>query len=139
MPAMTLDGAAIERLYRSHGHVVLRRARLLLGNEADAQEALQEVFAALLRAPQDLRSAGLPFGAAPRSVSRRRVGRAGRAAAPPAPPRLFPVRGRRGGDAGGSRRAVAAAARRAARARRAPLLPRSGGRSGSRRRRLVAA
>jgi RNA polymerase sigma-70 factor (ECF subfamily) len=55
---MTLDGAAIGRLYRSHGHVVLRRARLLLGSEPDAQEALQEVFAALLRAPKDLRSAG---------------------------------------------------------------------------------
>ena len=54
---MTLDSAAIERLYRSHGHLVLRRARLLLGSEPDAQEALQEVFASLLRAPQDLRNA----------------------------------------------------------------------------------
>jgi RNA polymerase sigma-70 factor, ECF subfamily len=59
---MTLDGAAIERLYRSHGHLVLRRARLLLGSEPDAQEALQEVFASLLRAPQDLRSAGSVVG-----------------------------------------------------------------------------
>ena len=59
---MTLDGAAIGRLYRSHGHVVLRRARLLLGSEADAQEALQEVFASLLRAPQGLRSAGSVLG-----------------------------------------------------------------------------
>src|SRR5882762_11153493 len=59
---MTLDGAAIERLYRSHGHLVLRRARLLLGSEPDAQEALQEVFAALLRAPQDLRRAGSVLG-----------------------------------------------------------------------------
>ena len=41
----------IEKLYRSHGHLVLRRARSLLGNEADAQEALQEVFASLLREP----------------------------------------------------------------------------------------
>ena len=48
----------IERLYRAHGHVVLRRATLLLGNEADAQEALQEVFAALLRAPGEVREAG---------------------------------------------------------------------------------
>jgi len=47
----------IERLYRSHGHLVLRRARAILGNEADAQEALQEVFAALLRAPGDVRAA----------------------------------------------------------------------------------
>jgi RNA polymerase sigma-70 factor (ECF subfamily) len=59
---MTLDGAAIERLYRSHGHLVLRRARLLLGSEPDAQEALQEVFASLLRAPQDLRSANSVVG-----------------------------------------------------------------------------
>ena len=54
MSAMRLDTAAIERLYRSHGHIVLRRARALLGSEPDAQEALQEVFASLLRAPQSL-------------------------------------------------------------------------------------
>jgi len=52
-----LDGAAIERLYRSHGHIVLRRARAILDSEPDAQEALQEVFASLLRAPQSLRRA----------------------------------------------------------------------------------
>jgi RNA polymerase sigma-70 factor (ECF subfamily) len=56
--SVTLDNAGIERLYRSHGHIVLRRARLLLGSEPDAQEALQEVFTSLLRAPQSLRSAG---------------------------------------------------------------------------------
>jgi RNA polymerase sigma factor (sigma-70 family) len=59
---VTLDGAAIERLYRSHGHIVLRRARTLLGSEPDAQEALQEVFASLLRAPHSLRSAGSVIG-----------------------------------------------------------------------------
>jgi RNA polymerase sigma-70 factor (ECF subfamily) len=53
--AVILDAATIEQLYRSHGHVVLRRARLLLANEADAQEALQEVFASLLRAPDKVR------------------------------------------------------------------------------------
>ena len=42
---MSLD---VEKLYRSHGHIVLRRARALLGSEHDAQEALQEVFASLL-------------------------------------------------------------------------------------------
>jgi RNA polymerase sigma factor (sigma-70 family) len=52
---MSLDAATIEQLYRSHGHIVLRRARALLGSEPDAQEALQEVFAALLRAPHSLR------------------------------------------------------------------------------------
>ena len=62
MPSVTLDAAAIERLYRSHGHVVLRRARALLGSEPDAQEALQEVFASLLRAPNSLRSVGSVVG-----------------------------------------------------------------------------
>lgn len=47
---------SIEELYRSHGHVVLRRARTLLGSEPDAQEALQEIFAALLGNPAALRS-----------------------------------------------------------------------------------
>jgi RNA polymerase sigma factor (sigma-70 family) len=53
-----LDRAGIDRLYRVHGHLVLRRAGLLLGNQADAQEALQEVFAALLRSPGEVRRAG---------------------------------------------------------------------------------
>jgi RNA polymerase sigma-70 factor (ECF subfamily) len=55
--AVNLAPDDIERLYRSHGHLVLRRARAILGNEADAQEALQEVFTALLRAPGDVRAA----------------------------------------------------------------------------------
>lgn len=42
----------IGELYRSHGAAVLRRARRLLANEADAQELLQEVFTTLLRDPQ---------------------------------------------------------------------------------------
>lgn len=53
---MILDRAGVERLYRDHGHLVLRRARLLLGSEPDAQEALQEVFASLLRSPGGIRS-----------------------------------------------------------------------------------
>jgi len=55
---VSLDRAGVERLYRTHGHVVLRRAHLLLGSGADAQEALQEVFASLLRSPGELRSDG---------------------------------------------------------------------------------
>ena len=42
---------SIERLYREHGHVVLRRARALLRHEDDAQEVLQEVFMSLLSNP----------------------------------------------------------------------------------------
>lgn len=45
---------SVERLYRSHGSIVLRRARALLGNEAEAQEALQEIFAQLVGRPQQL-------------------------------------------------------------------------------------
>lgn len=59
---MSLAPADIEQLYRSHGHLVLRRARAILGNDADAQEALQEVFAALLRAPGDVRAARSVIG-----------------------------------------------------------------------------
>jgi RNA polymerase sigma-70 factor (ECF subfamily) len=54
---MTLAAREIGDLYRSHGHIVLRRARTLLGSEADAHEAVQEVFAQLLRAPHALHAA----------------------------------------------------------------------------------
>ena len=59
---MILDAAAIAGLYRSHGHVVLRRARTLLGTESDAREVLQEVFASLVRTPDAVRSAGSIVG-----------------------------------------------------------------------------
>jgi RNA polymerase sigma-70 factor (ECF subfamily) len=38
--------------YRKYGHVVLRRARLILGNNAEAEDALQEVFATLANRPE---------------------------------------------------------------------------------------
>lgn len=41
----------LEQLYRSHGPAVLRRARQLLGDEAEAQEVLHDVFTSLLRDP----------------------------------------------------------------------------------------
>ncbi len=59
---MNLDRAGVERLYRAQGHLVLRRARLIVGNDADAQEVLQEVFAALLRAPGDIRNGASVVG-----------------------------------------------------------------------------
>jgi RNA polymerase sigma factor (sigma-70 family) len=46
---------AIDTLYRAHGHVVLRRARSLLGNEEDAHDVLQEVFASLVDRPTQIR------------------------------------------------------------------------------------
>jgi RNA polymerase sigma-70 factor (ECF subfamily) len=57
-PGPALDRDGVERMYRTHGHVVLRRARAMLGSEADAQEVLHELFAALLRDPGALRAAG---------------------------------------------------------------------------------
>ena len=55
--------AEIEQLYREHGHVVLRRARRILGNDVDAREVLQEVFLSLLDRPDqfDRRSAVTTF------------------------------------------------------------------------------
>jgi RNA polymerase sigma-70 factor (ECF subfamily) len=41
----------IDRIYRNHGHLVLRRARSILGNDAEAQEVLQEVFLSLMKHP----------------------------------------------------------------------------------------
>jgi RNA polymerase sigma-70 factor (ECF subfamily) len=41
----------IEAAYRAHGHLVLRRAKALLRDEAEAQEVLQEVFMMLLGEP----------------------------------------------------------------------------------------
>lgn len=43
--------AEIERLYRLHGHSVLRRACQILGNQHDANEVLQDVFMSLLDRP----------------------------------------------------------------------------------------
>ncbi len=41
-----------EQLYREHGHIVLRRAKEILGSDSEAQEALQEVFLSLLNRPE---------------------------------------------------------------------------------------
>lgn len=39
----------IEKLYREYGDLVYGRCRSLLGNEADAQETMQEIFIRLMR------------------------------------------------------------------------------------------
>jgi RNA polymerase sigma-70 factor (ECF subfamily) len=46
-----LTAADVEQAYRKYGHSVLRRARALLGDEADAREALHETFLHLLEQP----------------------------------------------------------------------------------------
>jgi RNA polymerase sigma-70 factor (ECF subfamily) len=42
----------LERVYRDHGYLVLRRARQILGDDHEAREALQEIFASLLARPE---------------------------------------------------------------------------------------
>jgi RNA polymerase sigma-70 factor (ECF subfamily) len=48
-PSERVVGLDVEHLYRRYGDMVLGRCRTLLGNEADAQEACQEVFLRLHR------------------------------------------------------------------------------------------
>ena len=45
----------IEQIYREHGHIVLRRARRLLGSEAEARDAFHEIFLSLVTRPEQLR------------------------------------------------------------------------------------
>jgi RNA polymerase sigma-70 factor (ECF subfamily) len=45
----------MDELYRRYGSSVLRRARSVLGNEADAQDVLQHVFCALAENPEQFR------------------------------------------------------------------------------------
>jgi RNA polymerase sigma-70 factor (ECF subfamily) len=52
LPEPLLDRRAIEALYRSHGGLVLRRARSMLGNATDAADAVQNIFANLLQRPE---------------------------------------------------------------------------------------
>jgi RNA polymerase sigma-70 factor (ECF subfamily) len=51
----------IERLYRQNGHVVLRRARALLRSDAEAHDALHDVFLDLLRRPEQLDGVARPI------------------------------------------------------------------------------
>jgi RNA polymerase sigma-70 factor, ECF subfamily len=44
----------IDRLYREHGHVVLRRARDLLRSESEATDAVQDIFLSLVQRPEQL-------------------------------------------------------------------------------------
>jgi RNA polymerase sigma-70 factor (ECF subfamily) len=46
-----LPRPSLETLYVTHGPAVLRRARQLLGDEAEAQEVLHDVFTSLLQDP----------------------------------------------------------------------------------------
>lgn len=50
----------VEALYRGYGHSVLRRARQLLGSDADARDVLQEIFAGLVARPQQFDGRAAP-------------------------------------------------------------------------------
>ena len=52
MNAPLAEPGAIARAYASHGHMVLRRARALLGDEEEARDVTQEVFASLVVRPE---------------------------------------------------------------------------------------
>ena len=57
---MSLDRRDVERLYRDHGHLVLRRARQILGDDGEAREVLQEVFTSLLDRPDQYSGESAP-------------------------------------------------------------------------------
>jgi RNA polymerase sigma-70 factor (ECF subfamily) len=48
-------GFDLDQVYRAHGHVVLRRARQILGSEAEAEEVMQDLFTSLLSKPDRFR------------------------------------------------------------------------------------
>jgi RNA polymerase sigma-70 factor (ECF subfamily) len=43
--------AEVARRYREHGHVVLRRARTLLGDDEEARDVVQEIFMSMIAQP----------------------------------------------------------------------------------------
>jgi RNA polymerase sigma-70 factor (ECF subfamily) len=51
-PAPPRSRADVAALYAAHGHVVLRRARRILNDEAEAQDILQEIFLSLVHDPE---------------------------------------------------------------------------------------
>ena len=53
-------GLDVEALYRRYGHSVLRRARQILANEADANDMVQEIFAGLVARPEQLDGRSAP-------------------------------------------------------------------------------
>lgn len=50
--AVPVPSFDVATAFRTHGHLVLRRARAILRNDAEAEEVLQEVFAGLVARPE---------------------------------------------------------------------------------------
>lgn len=59
MPA-SLDRKEVEALFRTYGPLVRRRARSILGNEAEAEDATQEVFVKVLSSLDAFRGESQP-------------------------------------------------------------------------------
>ena len=53
-------GLDVEALYRTYGHSVLRRARQILGNDDDAIDLVQEIFAGLIARPAQFAGRSAP-------------------------------------------------------------------------------
>lgn len=60
MADVLLTPAAITALYQSHGDVVWRRARSILGNDDEARDLVQEVFLQLLKHPERFEGRSAP-------------------------------------------------------------------------------
>jgi RNA polymerase sigma-70 factor (ECF subfamily) len=56
----TINRAEIEELYRRYGALVRRRARSILGDEHEAQDAMQEVFVRVIAAMAEFRGQSQP-------------------------------------------------------------------------------
>jgi RNA polymerase sigma-70 factor (ECF subfamily) len=59
-PAAAIDRAEIESLYRKYGALVRRRARSILGDDHEAQDAMQEVFVRVIAAMAEFRGQSQP-------------------------------------------------------------------------------
>jgi RNA polymerase sigma factor (sigma-70 family) len=56
-----IERTEVEALYRTYGSVVFRRARALLGSEAEASDAVQDVFIRVLRSFREFRGESSPM------------------------------------------------------------------------------
>jgi RNA polymerase sigma-70 factor (ECF subfamily) len=56
----SIDRAEIESLYRKYGALVRRRARSILGDDHEAQDAMQEVFVRVIAAMAEFRGQSQP-------------------------------------------------------------------------------
>lgn len=54
------SGLDVERLYRTYGHSVLRRARQIMASEDEAGEILQEIFVGLVARPEQFDGRSTP-------------------------------------------------------------------------------